>query len=270
MKKNLTPIISLAVGFILIFYSISIDGSVTSFIDIPSIIITIFGSLAALMVSYPFSQIKTLPRVIVKLISPDQFDKEGLIDSIVELARIARSQGLLALDGHLDELDNEFLVEGLRLVVDGMDPENIRDILETKVGNMETRHSVGQAIFSKWGELAPGFGMLGTLIGLINMLGSLTDPSTIGSGMAVALITTFYGSLLANLVFIPLAQNLQAKTELEVEYCEMIIESVLAVQSGQNPRVIEQKLISYLAPNAKRRNDKEDEAVPQSEGGGYV
>lgn len=270
MKKNMTPVFSLVVGISLVFYSISIDGSVGSFIDIPSIIITVFGSLSALMISYPFSQIKTIPRVLGKLVSPDQFDKEGLIENIVELARIARSQGLLALDGHLEELDNAFLVEGLRLVVDGMDPENIREILETKLGNMEARHSIGQSIFMKWGELAPGFGMLGTLIGLINMLGSLTDPSSIGSGMAVALITTFYGSLLANLVFIPLAQNLQSKTELEVEYYEMIIESVLAVQSGQNPRVIEQKLTSYLAPNARRMEASEGDAIPQSEGGGYV
>ena len=181
---------------------------------------------------------------------------------------MSRSQGLLALDNQVAEIENEFLADSIKMVIDGMDPENIREILETKMDNMEDRHSVGQNIFLKWSDLAPGFGMLGTLIGLINMLGSLTDPSAIGSGMAVALVTTFYGSLMANLIFIPIAQNLQSRTQLEVTVSEMVMEGVLAIQSGQNPRVIEQKLESYLDGIATK--ERPEPLLEPSEGNSYV
>lgn len=206
--------------------------------------------------------------ILMKLIAKDDDDKVALITTIVELSRISRSQGLLALDNEVANIENEFLSESIKMVIDGMDPENIREILETKINNMEDRHSVGQNIFLKWAELGPGFGMLGTLIGLINMLGSLTDPSTIGSGMAVALVTTFYGSLMANLIFIPIAQNLQSRTQVEATVSEMIMEGVLAIQSGQNPRVIEQKLESYLDGVAAK--ERPDALIEQSEGGSYV
>lgn len=266
MKKSFTVPVSLGIGFILVFWSISLDGSVSAFVDVPSIVITIFGSFFTLMISFPFSQIKKLPRVMMKLIAPENDDKPALIETLVELARVSRSQGLLALDNQIADIENEFLSESIKMVIDGMDPENIREILETKINNMEDRHSVGQNIFLKWGDLAPAFGMLGTLIGLINMLGSLTDPSKIGSGMAVALITTFYGSLMANLIFIPIAQNLQSRTQIEATVNEMIMEGVLAIQAGQNPRIIEQKLTSYLDGATAKQTA---EPLQQSEGSTY-
>ena len=268
----MSPIIAMVVGFILVFWSISQGGSAKAFVDWPSVAITVGGSFTALLISYPMKQIKNIPRLLKKLISKPSEDKEGLLESIIDLSRTARSQGLLVLDSQLPDLENEFLVDGLKMVVDGMDAEDIREILETKVENMEERHHMGQAVFMKLGELAPAFGMIGTLIGLINMLGSLTDPSTIGSGMAVALLTTFYGSMLANLVFIPIAQNLKMQTEAEAIFCDMIIEGVLAIQSGQNPRVIEQKLYSYLSeePSKEKIKKEDDLGVPQSEGQSYV
>lgn len=268
MKKNFTTPIALGVGLFLVFWSISLDGEITSFIDGPSIVITIFGSFAALMMSFPFAQIKRIPSVIKKLVVQDDMNKGELITQIVELSRISRSQGLLALDNEIPEIENEFLSDSIKMVIDGMDPENIREILETKIDNMEARHSVGQNIFLKWGELAPGFGMLGTLIGLINMLGALTDPSAIGGGMAVALVTTFYGSLMANLIFIPIAQNLQSRTQVEATVSEMVMEGVLAIQSGQNPRVIEQKLESYLDGIATK--ERPEPLLEPSEGNSYV
>lgn len=269
MKRKISPVIAMVIGFLLVFWSISKGGSLKGFVDWPSVLITIGGSLAALFISYPVQELKNIPRVLKKLVVSQPEDKEGLLETIAELSRTARSQGLLVLDSRLADLDNEFLVEGLKLVVDGMDADNIREILETKVDNMEERHSKGQGIFLKWGELAPAFGMIGTLIGLINMLGSLTDPSTIGSGMAVALLTTFYGSMLANLVFIPIAQNLKSQSEAEMIFCEMIIEGIISIQAGQNPRVIEQKLQSYL-PEKTEKEKAEKVSIPQSESQGYV
>lgn len=272
MKKNVIPIIGMIIGFILIFWSISQGGSVKGFIDWPSVLITIGGSFATLFIIYPIKQIKNVPRVLKKIMSTTTENKSSLLETITDLSRTARSQGLLVLDSQLAELENEFLVEGLKMVVDGMDAEDIREILETKITNMEERHGMGQAIFMKLGDLAPAFGMIGTLIGLINMLGSLTDPSTIGSGMAVALLTTFYGSMMSNLIFIPIAQNLKLQTEEEAFFCEMIMEGILAIQSGQNPRVIEQKLYSYISetPMKEKVEKSENIGVPQSEGQGYV
>lgn len=268
MKKNFTAPMALVAGFILVLWAISIDGSLLSFFNLPSIIIVLFGSFCALIISFPLDQIKRIPRVLKKLVVQEDSNKAGLIAVIVELSRISRSQGLLALDNEVTNIENDFLADSIKMVIDGMDPENIREILETKINNMEDRHSVGQNIFLKWGDLAPAFGMLGTLIGLINMLGSLTDPSTIGSGMAVALITTFYGSLLSNLIFIPIAQNLQSRTQVEATISEMIMEGVLAIQSGQNPRVIEQKLESYLDGIATKESS--EPLLEPSEGSSYV
>lgn len=268
MKKDYMPVISLVAGVLLIFWAISDGGSLAGFIDVNSIIITVLGSFMALLISYPIAQLKKIPQYFIKILDTVDDDRQGLLSTMTDLARTARSQGLLALDNELEGLDNSFLVEGLRMVVDGMEPDSIREILELKISNMEDRHSIGQGIFLKWAELAPAFGMIGTLIGLINMLGSLTDPTTLGTGMAVALVTTFYGSFLANLVFTPFAQNLKSKTETEALIAEMITEGVLAIQAGQNPRVIEQKLASYL--DGTKVKDKDEEGVLQSEGQGYV
>lgn len=267
MKKSYTTVLALAFGFILIFWAISIDGSITSFINVPSIAITVFGSFAAVVISFPFDKIKNTPIVLKNLVTKNDNNKQELVETIVSLSRLSRSQGLLALDAEIEGIENTFLAESMKMVVDGMDADNIREILETKIDNIEDRHYIGQEIFLKWGELAPGFGMLGTLIGLINLLGSLTDPSTIGGGMAVALLTTFYGSLLANLIFLPIAQNLKTRTEAEVNTNEMIMEGALAIQAGKNPRVIEQKLESYLEGG---RLKEKPEAMVASEEREYV
>src|SRR5699024_8552118 len=156
MKKNFTVPIALGLGLILIVWAIMSDGKITSFLHLPSLIITVVGSFCALLMSFPLDQIKRLPSVLKKLVIGDETDKGALIARIVELSRISRSQGLLALDNQVAEIGNEFLADSIKMVIDGMDPENIREILETKIDNMEARHSVGQNIFLKWGELAPG------------------------------------------------------------------------------------------------------------------
>jgi chemotaxis protein MotA len=266
MKKNPIPPIALVIGVGLIFWSISQGGSIGGFIDVPSLIITLVGSFCALLISFPLSDIKNIPIVFKKVISTPTEDKGDLIEKFTELSRLSRSNGILTLEQEISKIDNLILKDGLQMAVDGMDPTDIKSILEIKIANMESRHGVGQAIFLKWGELAPAFGMIGTLIGLINMLSQLNDPSTIGSGMAVALITTFYGSFFANLLFIPIATNLKMQTEAELEVCDMIIEGVLSIQAGQNPRTIEQKLNGYLdnklAKNNKKNMNTNASAVP--------
>lgn len=256
MKKNMVPLIGIALGIGLLVWSITSGGPIAAFIDAPSLVITLGGSFSALLVSFPLTDLKKIPNVLKQLLLQSDIKEEELIATVVDISKKTRSQGILAIENDIKELDNEMLVYGLEMVVDGSDPEDIREIMEIKAENIEKRHSVGQNIFNKWGELAPGFGMLGTLIGLIIMLGQLTDPSTIGSGMATALITTFYGSLLANMIFLPIATNLKMQTEAEMQLCEMAIEGVLSIQAGQNPRVIEQKLRSYLpASNSELDSD---------------
>lgn len=250
------PVIGIVLGIGMLVWSITSGGPIAAFLDAPSLVITLGGSFCALLVSFPLADLKKIPNVLKQLLLQSDIKEEELIATVVDISKKTRSQGILAIENDIKELDNEMLVYGLEMVVDGSDPEDIREIMEIKAENIEKRHSVGQNIFNKWGEFAPGFGMLGTLIGLIIMLGQLTDPSTIGSGMATALITTFYGSLLANMIFLPIATNLKIQTEAEMQLCEMAIEGVLSIQAGQNPRVIEQKLRSYLpASNGELDSD---------------
>lgn len=256
MKKNMVPLIGMVLGIGLLIWSIMSSGPIMAFVDPPSLAITLGGSFGALLVSFPASDLKKVPQLLKQMLFQPESNGPELIQTVLEISRKSRSQGILAIENDVKELDNEMLVYGLEMVVDGSDPEDIREIMEIKAENIEKRHSVGQDIFNKWGELAPGFGMLGTLIGLIVMLGQLNDPSTIGSGMATALITTFYGSFLANMIFLPIATNLKSQTEAEMQMCEMVIEGVLSIQAGQNPRVIEQKLRSYL-PSSENLADSE-------------
>ncbi len=163
--------------------------------------------------------------------------------------------GLLALEDDIYNLEDELLIMGLQMVVDGVEPDTIKEILELDLDTTERRHRAGQEVFEKWGgELAPAFGMLGTLIGLIIMLSKLDDPSTIGTGMATALLTTFYGSLFANLIFIPIASNLSVQTDEELFTGQMIIEGVLEIQAGSNPRLLEEKLMTYLSPADQKKH----------------
>jgi chemotaxis protein MotA len=173
----------------------------------------------------------------------------------MDYAKRARREGILSLEPLIKEIDDEYLKKGLQLTVDGLEPELIRDILETEIAYLEERHGSGADVVSVMGAFAPALGMIGTVIGLILMLQTMSDPSTIGPSMAVALITTFYGAILANLVFNPLAGKLRTRSKEEVLIREMILEGVLSISKGENPRVIEEKLNSYLPPKNRRVSD---------------
>lgn len=257
MKRNILPAIGLVVGVGLIISAMASNGELSRFFDGPSLIITLFGSFSALLISFPLNTLKKVPALLKMLMFTPDDDRQALIETITYLAKKSRTEGILAIENEIKELDNSVLVYGLEMVVDGTDIDTIDEILNVKLEQIEDRHSIGQQVFLKWGEYAPAFGMIGTLIGLIAMLGDLQDPSLIGTGMATALLTTFYGSFLANMVFLPIAKNLEIQTANELKTNEMIIEGVLALQRGDNPRIIEQKLQSFLSPSdQKKKEDK--------------
>lgn len=252
MKKNDTlTIIGLVVGIGMMFYGMLGDKGVDNlklFWNVPSIAITFGGSIASVMIVTPLSEFKKFGVLFAQAFKEPNISKNETIQQFSELSKKARREGLLSLEDAINNLDDNFLKKGLQMVVDGIEPESIREILELEIGEMEARHKSGSDIFKTWAAFAPGFGMLGTLIGLIQMLANLTDSSGIASGMAAALITTFYGSLIANLLASPISQNLMIKSGKEVTLREMMLEGILAIQSGVNPRIVEDKLISYLSP----------------------
>jgi chemotaxis protein MotA len=253
-----STIVGLLAGFGLIFWALVSGGDVGAFWDPPSILITMGGTVAAILISYPFSDLARIPSVLKALLRRDIDPSDDLISKLVGYANKARREGLLALEEEVEKEDDPFLQRGIQLIVDGTDPELVRDILETELAFIEERHKTPVAIMETGGAMAPAFGMLGTLIGLIQMLGQLNDPSKLGSGMAVALITTFYGSFLSNLIFLPIAAKLRSKTKRELLVKEVVLEGVLSIQAGENPRIVGEKLKAFLASNY-RDEEKEDD-----------
>ncbi len=252
MKKNDTlTVIGLVFGIGMMFYGMMGSNGFSDlklFWDAPSVAITLGGSIGSVMIVTPLSEFKKCGKLFMQALKEPKISKSETIAQFSELSKKARREGLLSLEDTIANLDDEFLKKGLQMVVDGIEADSIREILELEIGEMESRHKSGADIFKTWAGFAPGFGMLGTLIGLIQMLANLQDSSTIASGMAKALVTTYYGSFIANIFASPIAQNLMAKSSKEVTMREMMVEGILAIQSGVNPRIVEEKLISYLSP----------------------
>ncbi len=239
----------IAGGFILIIGSMFISGaSLGLYIDPASAVMVIGGSFCALMVSNPLQRVLGIMNYLNHALKTKDYGKEKLISTMVSFSEQARREGLLALEDSLDELEDKFMEKGLRLVVDGTDPTLIKSILYNELNQMEERHGAGIKIFGDWGSYAPAFGMIGTLQGLIAMMASLGDQSAVGKGMALALITTFYGAIVANLVFVPVKSKLEDRDKEEVMIKEIMIEGILSIQSGDNPRMVEEKLLAFLAP----------------------
>lgn len=248
-KHDILTTIGILSGVVLIIWGMAAGGTnLIIFYDFASILLTVGGSLAAMLIAYPFSAIKRVIKVTIESFKEGITSNTEIISSFTSLSKKARREGLLSLEDDMAKLNNEFLRKGLQMVVDGLEPETIKEIMELEIGEMERRHNDGANMLKAWAAYAPAFGMIGTLIGLIQMLANLTDSSALASGMGVALITTFYGALLANLILIPMAQNLNYKSSIEVNNREMMIEGILAIQSGVNPRIVEEKLTSYLSP----------------------
>jgi chemotaxis protein MotA len=253
---DIATVAGIIAGAAFIMVGILLDGNLGSFYDLPSIMITLGGTTAAMFIAYPIKKLAEIIRIARGLFFIRNDDLQQVISQIIELANIARKEGLLALEEAVSKIDEPFLQKGILLIVDGTDPELVKNILETELSFIEERHQQGQGVFETAASLAPGFGMIGTLIGLINMLKNLNDTASLGPSMAVALVTTFYGSIIANLFCIPMARKLKYKSSQEILVKEMMLEGILSIQAGENPRIIEEKLKAFLPPEERELYDK--------------
>jgi chemotaxis protein MotA len=255
---DISTIIGLVGCFAMIALGIITGGTgLLTFVDIPSVLIVVLGSYFGL---FTFSSVSNTVGIfgILKLcFKLPNFDEKSLITKLMAMSEKARREGLLALEEELEDLDDEYMKKGMRLVVDGTDAEIIRNLMETELNQMQERHASKISVINMWGTLAPGLGMLGTVIGLIGMLKNLDDTSALGPNMAVALITTLYGSILANLMMIPMAGKLKSSDARESKVMEMEIEGVLSIQAGDNPRILASKLLSYLDPIERKSVEAE-------------
>ena len=252
---DLATIVGIIAGSVLLIWGMGSGAQgfagLKLFIDLPSALIVIGGTFSALLISFPLSQVLGTMKVIQNVFAVKPQDPNAIIGTMVSFAEKARREGLLTLEDEAGELDDEFLKKGIQLVVDGTDPDLVRDILEIELAFLEDRHKLGKNALETLGAFAPAFGMIGTLIGLIQMLANLDDPSSIGSGMAIALLTTFYGAVLANFLFLPMAGKLGVRSGEEMLIRQVIVEGVLAIQNGENPRIVQEKLKSFFAPKLR-------------------
>lgn len=248
---DIATVIGLVGGNLLLIITILMGSSLATFINIPSVIVTIGGAFCALFVHYPMEKIKIAMDVARKALFHKPEQAGALIDLILEFAALARKEGVLALEARMEDVDNDFVKKGIQMVVDGSSPEVTREILELDMGFLEERHKEGKSLFDSFGAYAPAFGMIGTLIGLVQMLQNMEDPSSIGAGMAVALLTTLYGAVVANLMALPIAGKLKIRSEEEMLLRNITIEGIQAIQLGESPRVVEDKLKVFLSPKER-------------------
>jgi len=244
---DIATIIGVLLGFIVIIGAIAVGGGWQSFIHIPSMAITLGGMLCATLIHFSLPQFLGIFSVIKKTIIAKIPPQSELIQKMVNFAAINRRDGALALEQEIPNLDNSFFIKGMQMLVDGRDSEQIRDFMSIEVQYLQDRHSTGKKILEFMGTAAPAFGMIGTLIGLVQMLRNLDSPDAIGGGMAVALLTTFYGALAANLIFIPLAGKLGIYSKVETTTIEMIVEGICSISQGDNPTVVREKLQSFMS-----------------------
>lgn len=255
---DFSSLLGLVLGIGLIGWALIIGGDPGMFLDFPSMLITLGGTFAATLVHYRVGQVINVLKATRHVLAKPRNEPAELIEMMVKFAERARREGLLALEEAAEEVEDEFIRKGVQLVIDGTDAELIRHMLETELEFQQERHRLGHDMFQTMGSLAPAFGMVGTLIGLIKMLRNLDNPDAIGPGLAIALITTFYGVLAANLFFLPLAGKLKVASQEEMFLREMVIEGVLAIQAGDNPRIVAEKLRSFLSPRDRRQLEERE------------
>ena len=250
---DIATIIGLIGGAICIIMSVlTSGGTLQGIIDIPSVLMTVGGSYFAIFIAAPISKCVGLFKVMGRAMKIPDFGEKQIVQNMVALSEKARREGILALEDGLDDLEDPFMKSGLRLVVDGTDGAVIRAIMENEMSQIEARHMDWVGVINAWAGFAPGFGMMGTVVGLIGMLNNLEDKSSLGPNMAVALITTLYGSMMANWLITPFATKLLAQNAQEMNAKEMVLEGVLAIQAGENPRIMAQKLLTYLDPKTRK------------------
>ena len=256
---DLASVFGLVGGIAVILITILLSGDLIGYVDIPSIICTFGGTIAMTFMAFPIKKLKEGFAALKYVFVYAETDAEYIIKSIIDLANTARKEGLLALEEAAQQLKDDFLQKGILLIVDGTDPELVRNILETELSFIEERHKSNQGVYEFMAAIGPGFGMLGTLIGLINMLANLSDPSTVGPNMAVAIVTTLYGSIIANVFCNPVISKLKIRSSQESLMKEVMLEGMLSIQAGENPRIIEEKLKAFMSPKLRNMLDSAKE-----------
>lgn len=267
MKKLdiLTPV-GLIAGFVLIIIAVIVASGVAglpTFVSVSSVVTVLGGLVASILVNYGIEELKELPESLKSTFYQNGENLNELVELFIDLSTVARREGLLALDNKVDEIEDRFIKKGILLTVDGLEAEQIKEILAAEIVAVEEKKKIGINIVEKAGELAPSWGMIGTLIGLVLMLNSLDDVSTLGPSMALALITTFYGSVLANLIFIPLSGKMQSRLDREIYIRQIKVEGILGVQSGQNPKLLREKLEVFVVE--KKEDIKSEESTSSNE-----
>ncbi len=245
---DIATMVGAVAGLVLIIGAIFIGGGAGAFFNVPAMLITVGGTVSATLVHFPLNEVLRIFSIVKRTFAVNIPPAEKVISDMTGFARTARRDGVLALEEQVKGLADPFLEKGLQLIVDGTESEQIREVMSIELNSVQRSNKLGSSILAFMGDAAPAFGMIGTLIGLVQMLRQMEDPSMIGLGMATALLTTFYGALLANLFFIPLAGKLRTRSREENTIRLMMIEGLQGVQAGVNPSVIEDRLMSYMTP----------------------
>jgi chemotaxis protein MotA len=251
---DIATVLGIVSAFGLVLSAIFMGSGLKIFINIPSVMIVLGGTIGITFIAYPLKDVFGVLKVVQKAIFTKNISMNELIERFKSFANKTRKEGILALESEIKDVKDEFLKKGVQLSIDGLEPQEIRDILDTEIDYVRNRHQLGAEIFTTMGTYAPAMGMIGTLIGLVQMLQSMDDPSTIGPAMAVALLTTFYGSIMANICCMPIAGKLRTRSKEEMLTKEMTIQGIISLSNGDNPRILEQKLLAFIPPNNKKES----------------
>ncbi len=261
---DIATLLGIILGFAMVIFGIitgatgDVGAALMDFVDLPSVIITIGGTLTSVLTSCTLKEYITGFKSMSIVFKIQKIDENATIQSIIELSNVARKEGLLALEEIASTMEDEFLRKGILLIVDGTEPDLVRDILETELVSVDARHKKLIKFWENVASMGPAWGMIGTLIGLVNMLNNMSDPNSIGPSMAVALLTTLYGSLIANWIATPISTKLSINNDNEYKLRQVMIEGLLSIQAGENPRVIEEKLKSFISPAQRRSSEATD------------
>ncbi|MGA7144672.1 MAG: MotA/TolQ/ExbB proton channel family protein [Desulfobacterales bacterium] len=251
---DIATVLGIVSAFGLVLSAIFMGGGLNIFVNVPSLLIVVGGTVGVTLIAYPLKDFLGVLKVVQKALFTQNISVDELIKRFAGFASKTRKEGILALESELKTVKDEFLKKGVQLSIDGLEPQEIRDILDTEIDYVRNRHQLGAEIFTTMGTYAPAMGMIGTLIGLVQMLQNMSDPSSIGPAMAVALLTTFYGSIMANICCMPVAGKLRARSKEEMMVKEMTIQGIISLSNGDNPRILEQKLLAFMPNNKKKES----------------
>lgn len=248
---DIATLIGIVLSFGLMVWAILMGGPLSIFIDVPSIAIVFGGTIGVSLINFPLADVIGTIAIFKKTVLIKEPDTNKLIAQMIDFANKARKGGILSLQDQIDAIEDKFMVKALQMAVDGQEPAELKAMLLNEIDNIASRHGSGAQILDTMGAIAPAMGMVGTLIGLVQMLQNMSDPAAIGPAMAVALLTTFYGAVLANILFIPMAGKLKTRSKTEILQKTVITEGMESILSGENPRIMEQRLHAYLAPKKR-------------------